>query len=183
MKSYQSIKAQIAKLEKQAEALRANETQGAIAQIKKIMAEFGLSGADLVAVAKATKAAPAKTRAKAAKRGVAVKAKVTVGAAKYRDPKTQKTWTGRGKPPNWIVGVKNRDAFLIDAPAAAAPAAKKASAKAATKAVTKRAAKPAAAPSKPVKPAKKVAKTAGKKAGKPAATAPAAQEAPAQAAA
>jgi DNA-binding protein H-NS len=32
---------------------------------------------------------------------------------KYRDPKTQKTWTGRGKPPAWIAGVADREPFLI----------------------------------------------------------------------
>src|SRR4029453_19680675 len=37
----------------------------------------------------------------------------TVGVAKYRDPQTGKTWTGRGKPPNWIAGAKDRQAFLI----------------------------------------------------------------------
>ena len=40
-------------------------------------------------------------------------AALTVGVAKYRDPATGKTWTGRGKPPTWIAGVKDRDAFLI----------------------------------------------------------------------
>jgi hypothetical protein len=39
----------------------------------------------------------------------------TVGVAKYRDPQTGKTWTGSGKPRNWIVGVKDREAFLIGA--------------------------------------------------------------------
>lgn len=38
-----------------------------------------------------------------------------VGEAKYQDPDTGKTWTGRGKPPTWIVG-KNRDDFLIAGP-------------------------------------------------------------------
>lgn len=33
-------------------------------------------------------------------------------AAKYRDPQTGATWTGRGKPPQWIAG-KERDQFLI----------------------------------------------------------------------
>jgi DNA-binding protein H-NS len=36
-----------------------------------------------------------------------------VGAPKYRDPATGATWTGRGKPPNWING-KDRDSMLID---------------------------------------------------------------------
>ncbi len=39
---------------------------------------------------------------------------------KYRDPKSGKTWTGNGKAPGWIAGAKNRDKFLIRAPAAAA---------------------------------------------------------------
>jgi DNA-binding protein H-NS len=33
-------------------------------------------------------------------------------AAKYRDPATGQTWTGRGKAPKWIDG-KDRSAFLI----------------------------------------------------------------------
>lgn len=37
------------------------------------------------------------------------------GEAKYQDPDTGKTWTGRGKPPTWIVG-KNREDFLIVQP-------------------------------------------------------------------
>lgn len=36
----------------------------------------------------------------------------SVGVAKYRDPATGATWTGRGKPPNWIVG-KDRTPFQI----------------------------------------------------------------------
>lgn len=40
------------------------------------------------------------------------KAKGSVGAPKYRDPATGATWTGRGKPPNWING-KDRAPFLI----------------------------------------------------------------------
>lgn len=38
------------------------------------------------------------------------------GKTKYQDPDTGKTWTGRGKPPTWIVG-KNREDFLIAQPA------------------------------------------------------------------
>ena len=37
----------------------------------------------------------------------------------YRDPKSGKTWTGRGKPPNWIAKAKDRSAFLISNDAAA----------------------------------------------------------------
>lgn len=36
-------------------------------------------------------------------------------AAMYRDPATGKTWSGRGKPPDWIKGVakEDREAFRI----------------------------------------------------------------------
>jgi len=31
---------------------------------------------------------------------------------KYKDPETARTWTGRGKPPSWIVG-KDRAQFAV----------------------------------------------------------------------
>lgn len=37
--------------------------------------------------------------------------------AKYRDPATGATWSGRGRAPAWIAG-KNRDEFLVDQRAA-----------------------------------------------------------------
>lgn len=107
MKTYSAIKAEIAKLEKQAETLLKTEVAGVIAKIKDAIEAYSLTAADL-GFGSGTKAA----RGPKGKRGR--KTATTVGVAKYRDPKTGKTWTGRGKPPNWIVGVKNRDAFLID---------------------------------------------------------------------
>lgn len=38
--------------------------------------------------------------------------KASVGVAKYRNPATGATWTGRGKPPRWIEG-KDRTVFEI----------------------------------------------------------------------
>src|ERR1700759_3230118 len=37
---------------------------------------------------------------------------LTPGVAKYVDPKTGATWTGRGRAPAWIANAKNRDKFL-----------------------------------------------------------------------
>jgi DNA-binding protein H-NS len=108
MKTYSAIKAEIAKLEKQAQALRKTEVAGVIAKIKEAIAAYALTAADL-GLGRGAKAA----RTGAAKPGK--KTSTTIGVAKYRDPKTGKTWTGRGKPPAWIAGVKNRDAYLIDA--------------------------------------------------------------------
>ncbi|WP_338069350.1 H-NS family nucleoid-associated regulatory protein [Paraburkholderia phosphatilytica] len=40
--------------------------------------------------------------------------------AKYRDPKTGASWSGRGPAPAWLAGAKDRSKFLIDAAGAAA---------------------------------------------------------------
>src|SRR5438876_108451 len=79
-----------------------------IAKIKEAIVAYALTAADL-GLGRGAKAA----RTAAAK--PSKKTSMTTGVAKYRDPKTGKTWTGRGKPPAWIAGVKNRDAYLIDA--------------------------------------------------------------------
>jgi DNA-binding protein H-NS len=116
MTTYQAIRAQIAKLEKKAQDLRRNELRAVVARVKKIIDEYGLTAADLGLGH--PKALRGRRRAGA-----------TVGVPKYRDPKTGKTWTGRGKPPAWIAGARNRDAFLIDTAAAPAKPAPKAAAK------------------------------------------------------
>src|SRR3989442_2082673 len=47
MKAYSAIKAEIAKLEKQAQALRKSEVAGVIAKIKEAIAAYALTAADL----------------------------------------------------------------------------------------------------------------------------------------
>jgi DNA-binding protein H-NS len=112
MKTYSAIKAEIAKLENQAEALRKTEVAGVIAKIKKAIATYALTAVDLGFGRSAAKAKRAsKTRS-------SKKTSTSIGVAKYRDPKTGKTWTGRGKPPRWIAGVKKRDSYLIGGQAA-----------------------------------------------------------------
>ncbi|SIT47771.1 Histone family protein nucleoid-structuring protein H-NS [Paraburkholderia piptadeniae] len=65
-------------------------------------------------------------------------------AAKYRDPKSGATWSGRGRAPAWLAGAKDRSKFLIagaeEGVAASKPAvAKKAAAnKTATAGVAKK---------------------------------------------
>jgi DNA-binding protein H-NS len=114
MKTYMAVKSEIARLEKQAEALRKGELKQVIGRIRKAIAEYGLTAADL-GFGRAA-AAPKKAAPRRASR--------SAGVAKYRDPATLQTWTGHGRPPAWIANAKNRDDYLIDA-AAAKPAAKK----------------------------------------------------------
>jgi DNA-binding protein H-NS len=128
MKTYQSVREQIAKLEQQAEALRRQELKTVIAQVREVIAQYGLTASDLGLAGGRV----------AARAGKARRVRAGVGVAKYRDPKTGQTWTGRGRPPAWIAAAKDRDAFLIDAPAKKAPAAKQKPA--AKKAATKKAA-------------------------------------------
>ncbi|WP_256927813.1 H-NS family nucleoid-associated regulatory protein [Caballeronia sordidicola] len=60
---------------------------------------------------------------------------LTRGAAKYRNPKSGATWSGKGRAPAWLANVKNRARVLIDEEGGssdagvAAKAAHKASAK------------------------------------------------------
>ena len=95
MSSYSELQAQIAELQKQAETARSSELANAKAQIIAIMKEYGLTAADL---GTGTKAKPSKV-------GGSV-------AAKYKDPVSGATWTGRGRAPLWLNG-KSKDEFLI----------------------------------------------------------------------
>lgn len=156
-----SIRKQIADLEKRADALIKEEAQGAIAKVRELIDRYGLSPEDLGfgGATKAAKASKAGRRA-AAKPGRKKKAPAkAAGVPMYRDPKTGKTWTGRGKPPAWIAGAKSREGFLIGAESAA-PAAAEAPAKPA------RRGRKAVAEAAPVKARRGAAKPAGKPASK-----------------
>lgn len=79
--------AQKAALEKQIEQAQREQHDAAIAQIKALMAEHGLTAADIGA-----------RRQKATKRG----GTGTKVAAKYRNNATGETWSGRGLQPRWL---------------------------------------------------------------------------------
>ena len=119
MKTYSDIKAEIAKLEKQAEAVRRAEIAGVVSRIKVAIEAYGITAADL-GFGRGTAKTVSPPKKKIEKQA---KATTGIGVPKYRDPKTGKTWTGRGKPPRWIVGVKSRDPYLIDGQAADASGA------------------------------------------------------------
>ncbi|WP_296663074.1 H-NS histone family protein [Paraburkholderia sp.] len=97
MSQYSELKAQIARLQAQAEEARRTEIADVIAMIREKIVEYGLSATDLGFVAAARRGRPPK------------KAPLP---PRYQDPKTGATWSGRGKPPKWIAG-KNRERFLM----------------------------------------------------------------------
>lgn len=84
-------------LEKAIVEARKHEISGAVTRVREIVAEYGLTAQDVFPGRSAKSGAPKST------------GKV---AAKYRDPATGQTWTGRGKAPRWING-KDRTPFLI----------------------------------------------------------------------
>lgn len=95
--SYKDLLAQREALEKAIEQARQNEVSGAVTKVRELVAEYGLTVQDVF---------PGRAGKSVAKSSAG---KV---AAKYRDPATGQTWTGRGKAPKWIDG-KDRSAFLI----------------------------------------------------------------------
>ncbi|MGP8434962.1 H-NS family nucleoid-associated regulatory protein [Paraburkholderia fungorum] len=118
MATLESLQAKIQKLQAQAEALATKRSSAVIEKIKNLMAQHGLTTADIDAHTGGRK------RGRKPSTEVAVKS--SGSAAKYRDPKTGATWSGRGRAPAWIVSAKDRSKFLVEANAvSSAPAAKK----------------------------------------------------------
>lgn len=76
---------------------RAAETSDAISKIHALIEEYGLTQEDIFARRSSTKARKTST---------------TKVAAKYRDPISGASWSGRGMTPKWLAG-KNKEDFLI----------------------------------------------------------------------
>lgn len=92
--SYKDLLKQREALEQQIDEARRRELSAAVAQVRGLIAEYGLSQSDVFSSRRSTSAHASKV------------------APKYRDPATGKTWTGRGKAPSWIRD-ENRDKFAI----------------------------------------------------------------------
>lgn len=98
MTNLETLYAQKAALEKQIADLQNQGRLDAIEKTRALVTEFALTSEDVFGGTK-------KKSGKGSLAGTKV-------AAKYREPETGKTWTGRGVAPTWIAG-KDRDAFLI----------------------------------------------------------------------
>lgn len=118
--TYVGTMQEIARLQAVAEQLRKNEIPGVIARIREAIDAYGFTVSDLWPSVGASPSAPRRQAVVAKPLGAAI------GVPKYRDPKSGKTWTGRGKPPAWIAGAKDREAFALDAGAGASRSGTKA---------------------------------------------------------
>lgn len=95
MSSYAELLKQREELERQIETARQNEIKDAVVTVRELVNRFNLSNTDVFPGGKT------KT----------IKSSGKV-AAKFCDPVTGATWTGRGKAPKWIEG-KDRQQFAI----------------------------------------------------------------------
>ncbi|WGS47022.1 H-NS histone family protein [Burkholderia sp. JSH-S8] len=100
-RTYSDVRAQIDALQVEANALRAQELDTVIADVRAKVVEYGLTEQDVFG-----RKRPARARGIGAEKAAAV--------PKYRDPKTGATWSGKGRAPAWIAKVRNRDRFLIE---------------------------------------------------------------------
>ncbi|WP_175950779.1 H-NS histone family protein [Burkholderia sp. BCC0405] len=95
MSTYQTLLAQRAVLETEIENAKAAARETVLAEVKRMVLEFDISAREIFGGSKARKHQPARAR--------------------YRDPETGATWSGRGRPPAWIDG-KDREPFEIAPP-------------------------------------------------------------------
>ena len=104
MATYKDLLAQRAELDRQIAETRNLEIAAAIAQVKELIAEFGLSAADCGFKLSAIGGTPL------------IKERTPV-AAKYRGPHGE-TWSGRGKAPRWLANLVaqggDKSDFLIE---------------------------------------------------------------------
>ena len=89
MPTLNELLAQKAELDKQIETIQSTARSDAIAQVKTLMADHGLSVEDVIG--KAT----GKTSKSTSLKGKPV-------AAKYRNEATGESWSGRGIKPKWL---------------------------------------------------------------------------------
>ena len=96
---YEEIQAKIADLQAQAEIVKREEKEQAIAMARTMISAYGITAKDLGL----DKAPKVKTGPKPGNKV----------APKYREPLTGATWSGRGKTPKWITNPADRAAYAI----------------------------------------------------------------------
>jgi DNA-binding protein H-NS len=95
---YEELQAKIADLQAQAARVKEEEKEQAIGMARTMISAYGITAKDLGL----DKAPKVKTGPKPGNKV----------AAKYRDPQSGATWSGRGKTPRWING-SDRSQYAI----------------------------------------------------------------------
>ncbi|WP_175855693.1 H-NS histone family protein [Burkholderia anthina] len=89
-----TLQAQLAELDQRIRAARRRERDVVLEQVRQVVASYALTPREIFG------------------QGYSNRAKLFTIGAKYRDPLTGATWSGRGRAPAWIAG-RDRVAFLI----------------------------------------------------------------------
>lgn len=95
-KTYADIQKEITALQKAAETLRQKEIAGVIERIKVAIATYQLTASDLGLAGRAA-SAPKAAKTRGRKAGAK-----SASVAMYKDPDSGKTWSGRGRRPDWF---------------------------------------------------------------------------------
>ncbi|RQR35867.1 MULTISPECIES: H-NS family nucleoid-associated regulatory protein [unclassified Burkholderia] len=90
----QKLQAQLAELDRRIQAARRRERDAALVRVRRLVTNYALTAREIFG------------------QGYNDRAKLFTVGAKYRDPATGATWSGRGRAPAWIAG-RDRAAFLI----------------------------------------------------------------------
>lgn len=135
MTTLADINRQIAKLQKQADAIKQREKKGIVASLRAAIDEYGITAAELGfgsdGVARRRGRPPASAASqpaasKAVRRSAGAKGSRGPVPARYRDADGN-TWSGRGKRPNWfkaaLAAGRTPEDLLINAPSSVATAA------------------------------------------------------------
>ncbi|KVK83873.1 hypothetical protein WJ47_21610 [Burkholderia ubonensis] len=93
MATYRELLAQREVLEAEINAVKLEARNAALAEIRRLVGEFNIAAREIYGGGRGRKRQPV--------------------PAKYRDPATGATWSGRGRPPAWMDG-KDRAQFEID---------------------------------------------------------------------
>ncbi|MCW5640963.1 MAG: H-NS histone family protein [Rhodoferax sp.] len=92
------IRQQIENLEKEAEKVKAKEIEGVIGRIREAIDFYNLTVEDVFG-----KNAPPSVRPKSVARRNVKKTDKTKSPPRFKDPASDRTWTGHGKRPGWFV--------------------------------------------------------------------------------
>ncbi len=118
------LEKEIVRLQKQAAALEQKQRGPVINDIVRRMREYDITPEDIAAAfsrkgrGSGAGASAGRTASPATARKTGASATRSPVPPKYRNPETDATWSGRGKPPRWISEAesqgKSRDSFLIN---------------------------------------------------------------------
>ncbi len=96
------VTAQIEQLQREAEKLKAKEVSGVVARIKEAIEYYDLTAEDLGLGKRRGRKAATSPSTKGMKAGKGAAKRSAPAAAKYKDPASERTWSGRGRAPQWF---------------------------------------------------------------------------------